>query len=183
MVAPRVIPEKGIVPLGMGARIMDIRNMLVGGAVAALLVLAGHAQAAACKVTQSVVNSAASLQANATAGGHVSIHIQGQPTEAGKSQFTGWTAFNGAFTTWSNHTGPKGPTPKTCGGGSAGVMDCVDASLVNITAGIRCDAVDRAGHCTQETPIAPVKVAFRYAKSKGVWIINTSYPSENSSCQ
>src|SRR5688500_1837305 len=73
--------------------------------------------AAECRATKSVKDSAASVSANTAAGGHVSIHVKGNKTEAGKSQFQSEADYKSAWTAWVNYTGPKGPTPKVCGGG------------------------------------------------------------------
>ena len=146
--------------------------------------LASSAQAADCRATVSVVNSAASVQANTTALGHVALHVTGNPTEAGKSRFTSAANFTSAFTAWKN--GGTTPSPKVCGGSNSTVMDCVTASRVGITTANVCDTVDAQGNCTAQRTITPVKVAFRYAKSQpgsgGVWILNTAYPSANDNC-
>lgn len=155
--------------------------------VACILFGSTAAYAADCKKTSSVTQSAASLQANTSAGGHVSIHVEGQKTEAGKSQFLSEADFQAAWNAWAAYAGPKGPDPKTCGGGSSTIMDCVPANLVGMSGenkGYVCDAVDANGKCLKGHFITPVKVAFRYAKnSKGSWILNTAYPSVNESCQ
>jgi hypothetical protein len=152
----------------------------------ATLFCTASAHAAECRVTSSVEASATSVQANTDAGGHVSIHVRGNKTEAGKSQFQSGANFTSAFQQWSAYSGPKGPTPKPCGGGDKGVMDCVPASLVGMGAnsGYVCQEVDDKGKCTRGYNFTPTKVAFRYAKNdKGKWILNTAYPTTNNSCQ
>jgi hypothetical protein len=151
-------------------------------AAVALLATTG-VEAAECRKTSSVDTSAGSVGANTDAGGHVSIHVKGQKTEATKSQFNSEAAFTSAWAAWAEYSGNKGPTPKTCGGGNSGMMDCVSASLLNVTAGYVCDEVDGSGNCTRGHKITPSKVAFRYAKSGGKWILNTAYPSVNDNCQ
>lgn len=155
--------------------------------VACVLLGSTTSHAAECRKTSSVDKSATSLQANTDAGGHVSIHVMGQKTEAGKSQFLSEADFLSAWGAWSGYSGPKGPDPKTCGSSSSTIMDCVPADLVGMggkNKGYVCDAVDSNGKCLKGHYITPVKVAFRYAKnSKGVWILNTAYPSLNDSCQ
>lgn len=141
------------------------------------------AEAAECRKTDAVEKSAESLSKNTSAGGHVSIHVKGQTTEATKSQFNSEGDFTSAWSAWAAYSGNKGPTPKTCGGGTGTVMDCVPADRVNINAGYVCDEVNGSGRCTRGHNIQPVKVAFRYAKSGGKWILNTAYPSVNDNCQ
>lgn len=142
------------------------------------------AHAAACRVTQTVVDSAASIQANNQNGGHVSIHIAGQATQVNKTQFASENAFTNAFNLWRQ--GGTTPSPKTCGGGNQSQKDCVAASRVGITSAQVCEAVDQRGNCTRTRAITPTKVGFWYAKngsgSGGVWILNTAYPSENDDC-
>lgn len=155
-------------------------------AALALLMTAQPAWSAQCRATPAVINSAASIPANTAAGGHVSIHIAGNPTQADKSQFNTVADFNTAWTAWRQYGGPftNGmPEPKNCGGGAGGLMDCVNAATLGIAAATVCDAVDAAGACTQRHDIVPVKVAFRYSKSNGLWILNTAYPSVNGDCQ
>lgn len=142
------------------------------------------AWAAQCRATASVTNSAASVEANTLADGHVSIHIRGNPTEAGKSQFNSAANFTAAWANWAAYSGPKGPDPKICGGSGGTMMDCVGADVAGINAAYVCDTVNDAGNCTSGHNIVPVKVAFRYSKNrKGVWILNTAYPSVNDNCQ
>lgn len=141
------------------------------------------AWAAQCRVTPAVTNSAAGVAANTEAGGHVSIHIKGNPTETGKSQFNTAVNFTTAWTTWAVYPGPQGPDPKICGGGGGSMMDCVGADVAGINAAYVCDTVNAAGNCTSGHDIAPIKVAFRYSKNGGLWILNTAYPSVNADCQ
>lgn len=147
--------------------------------------IAAGAQAGDCRDSKSVVKSATSLAANKDAGGHVAIHVAGNPTEVGKSQFQTEKDFTSSFTKWREDV-KKLPTPKTCGANTSGVMDCVKADVVGITTAIVCDAVDpKTKLCTKQSTITPVRVAFRYANSKetgSVWILNTAYPSRNDSC-
>jgi hypothetical protein len=167
-------PNKGLKPM---KRIFIVT-------VVATIVAAGSAHAAECRATKGVLDSAASLSANTAAGGHVSIHVVGQKTESGKSEFLSEADFRKAFTAWQSYTPPPSLVPKTCGGGSTGLMDCVPATGLAITKGSVCNTVDAAGTCTSTKSITPAKVAFRYAKNgKGIWILNTSYPSVNSDCQ
>jgi len=143
------------------------------------------AWAADCRDTKTVDDSAASLQANADAGGHVSIHVKGQKTEAGKSQFASAQDFVNSFNTWRAQTKNPKPAPKTCGGKGGSQNDCVDAKLVGITSATVCKKVDKSGACTEEQKITPKKVGFWYANSKGTagkWIVNTAYPSVNANC-
>lgn len=146
-----------------------------------LLCASTAAPAAECRKTANVVESAQSVAKNTEKGGHVSIHVKGQKTEAGKSQFHSESDFTSAFTKWKNDTTNR-PTPKNCGGSNAGVMDCVKASDVGISSAIVCNSVGSDQKCTSTTNITPEKVAFRYAKSSGKWILNTAYPSKNDSC-
>ncbi len=145
------------------------------------------AQAGDCRVTSKVVDSAASVTANTTAGGHVAMHVKGKPTEVGKSQFNTEADFTAAFKAWKTaKAGESGnPAAKVCGGSAATSMDCVPAKTVGITSAVVCTAVT-AGACTTTSAIVPIKVAFRYAKSgtgsNGVWILNTAYPSMNADC-
>lgn len=153
--------------------------------VSVFLLAASAAQAAQCRKTPNVENSAQSVAANTAAGGHVSIHVDGYPTEVGKSMFRNEADFTNAFTEWSNYSGHKGPDPKTCGGGGGSLMDCVPADIVGLDHGAICDAVGPNGVCTKQTNFKPVKVAFRYlnnADTKGKWILNSAYPSQHDSC-
>lgn len=158
-------------------------------AVSLFAVPAAHAQAGKpnCRASKFVLESAASLKANTEKGGHVSIHVKGQKTEATKSQFKDEASFQAAWTVWAEYSGAKGPTPSTCGGKDGGATDCVPASLLGIDSskeGYTCDAVDGQGKCTAGRNFTPLKVAFRFAKnSKGVWILNTAYPTLNATCQ
>jgi hypothetical protein len=162
---------------------MHLETVLLSAAT--LLLAASGAQAAECRATTSVDASAASVAANTKDKGHVSIHVAGYPTEAGKSMFQSEADFTASFKKWKNHTGAKGPKPKVCGG-SGSQMDCVAADLVGIVTASTCDAVGADGRCTAMTPFIPEKVAFRYLNSKDTgskWILNTAYPSKNSDCQ
>lgn len=160
-----------------------LRNASVIGILFLFLTAGSQTQAAECRQTTTVVNSAKSMQINTAVGGHVSIHVVGFPTEAGKSRFNSEQDFLSTFTKWRAGNGIPSPTPKTCGGGSGGQMDCVRADKLGITSASVCDQVDNQGNCTAQHEIEPVKIAFRYAKSQGLWILNTSYPSMNDNCQ
>jgi len=163
---------------------MHLKTVLLSAAT--LLLAASGAQAAECRATSSVDSSAASVAANTKAGGHVSIHVAGNPTEAGKSMFQSEADFKSSFKKWKDHTGAKGPKPKTCGGSGGSQMDCVPADLVGIATASTCDAVGGNGQCTAMTPFIPARVAFRYLNAKetgGKWILNTAYPSKNDDCQ
>jgi hypothetical protein len=153
-----------------------------------VMLLAGCATATAeeCRIKDSIVKSAASLKANTTAGGHVSIHVKGQPTEAGKSQFDSEKVFVGAFKAWEKMAKPK-PEPKECQVKPPNVKDCVPASELKITTAWECTAVGKDGKCTKDglKKITPKTVGFWYAntkESKGKWILNTAYPSVNEDC-
>lgn len=143
------------------------------------------AHAGECRTSGSVDQSADSVDANTSAGGHVSIHITGSPTEAGKTQFDTATSFTSAFAAWKGATtGKKGvPDPKVCGAAARTRQDCVPAATVNVTTATRCADVDAQGMCTNSESITPTRVSFRYAhNNKGVWILNTAYPSTNADC-
>lgn len=165
-----------------------------GAALAALvlcLISAAPAQAAECRATADVNASVKSMADNTAMEGHISIHIRGQPTEAGKSQFDSWDQFKGTFTTWKGYPGPKGPTPAKCGTRPA-ESDCVPVSAIYPggwpgTLPTTCQTVNAATKlCTQSQPFPagqPIYLSFRYSKnSKGKWIMNTAYPSLNSNC-
>lgn len=160
---------------------MQYSTFRLSGLFLTLFTISTTISAKDCRETPSVVESAQSLAKNTEKGGHVSIHVKGQKTEAGKSQFNSEADFTSAFTSWKNDT-TNSPTPKNCGGSNAGVMDCVTASKVGISSAIVCNAVGSDKKCTSTTNITPEKVAFRYAKSNGKWILNTAYPTTNSSC-
>ena len=140
--------------------------------------------AAECRATSSVVASAASVQANSAAGGHVSDHVVGTASEVGKTLFDSNADFVAAFESWRGATGGRSgnPNPKNCGGSNAGVMDCVPAANVGISSASVCTAA-AAGVCIATNPINPASVAFRYAhNAAGRWILMTAYPSPNSRC-
>jgi hypothetical protein len=139
--------------------------------------------AAACRVTNGVTNSTASIAANTGAGGHVSMHIKGNATEATKSQFNTFADFTTSWNNWVSYAGHAGPNPKVCGGSGGSQMDCVSANIAGINAAYVCDTVAANGSCTVGHNIVPVAVAFRYAQSNGVWMLNTAYPSVNLNCQ
>ncbi|PTU65688.1 hypothetical protein DB032_12440 [Chromobacterium sp. Panama] len=164
-----------------------------GAALTALtlcLLSAAPAQAADCRVTPDVNASVKSMADNTAMEGHVSIHIHGQPTQAGKSQFDSWDQFKAAFTTWQGYPGPKGPKPAICGTRAA-ESDCVPEGTLYPKGWpgalpSTCKEVNAAGVCTLSIPFPagqPIFLSFRYAKnSKGKWILNTAYPSLNSNC-
>lgn len=157
------------------------RVFKIASVLFALLFASTSASAKNCRETSTVVESAESLAKNTAKGGHVSIHVKGKKTEAGKSQFDSEADFTNAFTLWKNDL-TKSPKPKNCGGSNEGLMDCVSASKVDISSAVVCNSVDANENCTDTTKITPEKVAFRYAKSAGKWILNTAYPSVNDKC-
>ncbi|QNM98719.1 hypothetical protein [Chitinimonas koreensis] len=155
----------------------------------ALAVLAPVSQAAECRATKAVVASTTSMDANKSAGGHVDIHITGQPTQVGKSRYTNWTQFQNLFTQWQGNDDGKSPAPKTCGGAGGSQTDCIAISRLGGWKGgaaTVCTAVDGSGNCTASRNITVKAVAFGYynnsKETKGLWIMNTSYPSENADC-
>lgn len=168
---------------------LDPYRPLALSALAFCLFSATPSLAAECRVTENVKASVKSMADNTAMEGHVSIHIRGQPTQAGKSQFDSWDQFKAAFTTWQSYPGPKGPKPAVCGTRAA-ESDCVPESTIypNGWPGARpstCKQVNAAGACTQSTPFPagePIYLSFRYANNKGKWILNTAYPSLNSNC-
>ena len=161
----------------------QIKHILFGSIVTLALVITNHVQAVECRSATGVVSSAKSVKANTDLGGHVSIHVAGYPTETNKTRFNSEADFVNAFNNWKNDKSNKLPVPKVCGGANATLMDCVPADRVKISVGNVCTSVDAKGNCSTSKKISPEKVAFRYAKNeKGVWILNTAYPSQNSSC-
>ncbi|ELX09335.1 hypothetical protein Jab_2c14010 [Janthinobacterium sp. HH01] len=158
-------------------------SRLMGAAI--LAGLAAGAHAGECRLSSSVDKSADSVAENTEAGGHVSTHIVGDKTEAGKTQFDTAASFTSAFATWKSATTGKGgvPAPKTCGGAAKTQQDCVPAKAVKVKSATKCLAVDKSGMCTNSESITPGWVSFRYAHNKkGVWILNTAYPSANAKC-
>ncbi|MFC4158767.1 hypothetical protein [Chitinimonas lacunae] len=160
---------------------------LTAGALLAVVGLG--VQAAECRETKAVIDSTASLAANTAAGGHVSIHIAGQKTEVGKSQYANWAQFQALFQNWqANHDG-KTPKPKSCGGSGGSQTDCIAIARLGGWQGTKarvCTKVDSSGNCTESRNITVAAVAFGYynnsVETKGKWIMNTSYPSENADC-
>lgn len=151
-----------------------------------LVATSGIAAAQECRTKDTIVKSAASLSANTTAGGHVSIHVKGQKTEVGKSMFDSEKAFVDAFKAWEKTANPK-PAPNKCQVKPPNVKDCVPAAEIKITTAWECTAVGKDGKCTKEglKAIKPKTVGFWYANtkdSKGKWILNTAYPSINDDC-
>jgi len=163
------------------SRTTNYRVFKIASVLFALLFASTSASAKDCRQTITVVESAESLAKNTAKGGHVSIHVKGQKTEARKSQFDSEADFTNAFTLWKNDA-TRSPKPKNCGGKDEGLMDCVSASKVGISSAVVCNSVNANRYCTDTTKITPEKVAFRYAKSSGKWILNTAYPSVNSNC-
>lgn len=154
----------------------------------ALLTIAG-AQAAECRATKSVIDSTADQATNTAMGGHVSIHIAGQKTEAGKSQYANWAQFQALFQQWQANGDGKSPKPKTCGGSGGSQNDCIAIDRLGGWKGTKatvCKKVDADGNCTQSQNITVKAVAFGYynnsVETKGKWIMNTSYPSANADC-
>ena len=156
-----------------------------------------------CRATATVSGSVTSpvSQVNCNAGGHIWKHLNGirarpkaggkcklekPPTQKDKTMFLDEKSFLNAFARWKAKLNPNNPKPKNCGP-TGTVMDCVPAGQVGVNAALKCTAADPdTGLCTNGNKIVPSHVAFRYLNDKstgGVWIMNTAYPSENSSCK
>ena len=161
-----------------------------GMLICILLANINFAEGAECRKTVSVQESIKTLNDNSKQGGHVWIHIWGaskpasatDSQEVGKSMFRSEAEFRSAWSKWVSDTNPS-TTPKKCGT-SGTVKDCVSASKLGITNAYKCTAVEDS-ECTQYSRFKPVKIAFYYynsASTRGKWIMNTAYPSENSNC-
>ena len=144
-----------------------------------------------CRISEFVDASAKSLAANTQAGGHVSIHVKGQKTQDGKSQFASEKEFVDAFAKWKAGVTKPSPVPKPCGGKAGSQNDCVPAEKLGITDATVCEKADAQGKCTKEKSIKPKGVGFWYKNSPGtlkkggtagIWILNTAYPSEKANC-
>ena len=93
-------------------------------AIALVASFASVSRAAECRSLASVVASAQSIKANTGDGGHVSIHIKDEPTEANKTQYDSEADFTKAFANWRGLSETRIATlklaPKSCSGNKDG---------------------------------------------------------------
>jgi hypothetical protein len=160
----------------------------------ALITSIPAANAKDCRETDSVVNSAASVQGNLDAGGHVFKHIPNEQTEANETLFASWDDFASAFKKWADGSVNK-PAAKGCGGKNGSVTDCVAAKDVGITTAATCVTLKKDGTCDKTKPISPQKVTFNYVNkpgkpnkngtggTNGIWVLRTAWPTANSECK
>ncbi|MQP65661.1 hypothetical protein GE253_09945 [Niveispirillum sp. SYP-B3756] len=171
---------------------MNITKWIIAAGL--MLCITSGAQAKDCRITDSVTASVKSLADNKNMGGHVSIHIVGQPTEVGKSRFATWKQFTDLFSKWKTVNDGKKPAPADCGGAGGSKSECVPIDRLGGWQGTKasiCTAVDANGACTASQNITVLAVNFGYYNSSqkvkdggtaGKWIMNTAYPSANADC-
>ena len=141
-----------------------------------------------CRTSETVKESAKSVDDNSAAGGHIWQHICGlksRPKGAEKSETQyektlfaseydyqrAWHRFqSGNFdylTPYQCNVKPKGQT-----------VDCVLAADVEVKTAYECTAVDKETKLCIEYRETDVKfVEFWYAQKNGKWVLNTAYPS------
>ena len=145
----------------------------------------GMTHAAQCRAVQTVISSAASVAANNTAGGHVSIHIKGMATDVNKTQYDSEADFTKAFTNWKDLSESRIATlklqPKDCSG-NKDLIDMVLAAAVGIKVIGLCHAVGGNKLCSDYHPQLADNVCFTYHSAGGKWVLWTSYPIIGSNC-
>lgn len=169
---------------------MKTLGCVLTAAAVLMWVTAAHA-ANDCR-TNFVTSSIDNLAENSKEGGHIAKHIIGEPTEKGESFWAGansgasWDSFKAGFAKWLKIT--KYKKVAQCGQ-SGSETDCVPIQYFGGVVANRleqCTAVDKNGQCTATKKRRVNAVAFGYlnsvTKTGGKWIMNTAFPSYNSTC-
>jgi hypothetical protein len=149
-------------------------------AIALVASFASVSRAAECRSLASVAASAQSIAANKTSGGHVSIHIKGEATQADKTQYDSEADFRRAFANWRGLSETRIATlkltPKSCSG-SGDLIDMVPARAVGIHEIWFCQGVERGtNRCNEGQGHIADNVCFTYHLASRGWALWTSYP-------
>lgn len=148
--------------------------------------MSGTTQAAQCRNTYSVIQSAKDPQRNVRDGGHIWQHIYGitKPTGASsldtqlhKTLFYDLREYDDAWYYFRGLPGTFKNCPSTGGSNRA---DIVDSRSIGITDARYCNAVDSYKMCTSAPwyTMGSRKVVFcyKYISSTKNWILRTAYP-------
>ena len=158
----------------------------------ALFFTISSTSSAQCRHLQKVQDSMESLDRNVQLGGHVWIHVFGEPNrgskekpEVGKSMWRNNDELDQAWDAWVAN---QEQTKATCAKTTDTYRDCVAVGkLGGVTEFQKCTEVEN-NRCTAHGPdldiaAARFDYAFKKVGSKSQWILNTAYPSEYPDCR